>query len=111
VTGTEASQPCRAGVRGTDLVDAAARAVEQGGSGTWNLGTGVETSVNCLFQLLARELSYKGEPERVALPPGEQRRSVLNGSLVRRELNLSGYSKLEDGLKATARFFRDRLKG
>ena len=29
-----------------DLVEAAARAVEQGGSGTWNLGTGVETSVN-----------------------------------------------------------------
>jgi hypothetical protein len=53
----------------------------------------------------------KGEPEPVALPPGEQRRSVLSGSLVQRELTLSGYSKLEDGLKATAKFFRDRLKG
>ena len=94
----------------SDLVEAAARAVEQGGSGTWNLGTGVETSVNRLFQILARELSYEGEPERVALPPGEQRRSVLNGSLVQRELNLSGYTKLEEGLKATAKFFRDRHK-
>jgi UDP-glucose 4-epimerase len=94
----------------SDLVEAAARAVEQGGSGTWNLGTGVETSVNRLFQILARELGYKGEPERVALPPGEQRRSVLNGTLVQRELNLSGYTKLEDGLKATAQFFRDRHK-
>jgi UDP-glucose 4-epimerase len=95
----------------SDLVEAAARAVEQGGSGTWNLGTGVETSVNRLFQILARELGYKGEPERVALPPGEQRRSVLNGTLVQRDLNLSGYTKLEDGLKATATFFRDQHKG
>ncbi len=94
----------------SDLVDAAARAVEQGGSGTWNLGTGIETSVNRLFQLLAGELSYKGAPERVALPPGEQRRSVLNGSLVQRELNLSGYTKLEEGLKDTAKFFQDRHK-
>jgi UDP-glucose 4-epimerase len=91
-----------------DLVEAAARAVEQGGSGTWNLGTGVETSVNRLFQLLAKELGYEGEAERVALPPGEQRRSVLNGSLVQRDFNLPGYTRLEDGLKATAKFFRER---
>jgi UDP-glucose 4-epimerase len=91
-----------------DLVEAAARAVEQGGSGTWNLGTGVETSVNRLFRLLAKELGYTGEPERVALPPGEQRRSVLDGGLVQRDFNLPGYTRLEDGLKETARFFRER---
>jgi UDP-glucose 4-epimerase len=91
-----------------DLVDAAARAVEQGGSGTWNLGTGIETSVNGLFELLAGQLGYKGKPEHVALPPGEQRRSVLNGTLAQRELTLTGYTKLEDGLKATAEFFRQR---
>ena len=91
-----------------DLVSAAARAVEQGGSGTWNLGTGVETSVNRLFELLAGRAGYKGKPEHVALPPGEQRRSVLNGSLVQRELNLTGYTKLADGLKDTAEFFRQR---
>ena len=94
-----------------DLVEAAARAVEQGGSGTWNLGTGVETSVNRLFELLARELSYPGKPERVALPPGEQRRSVLNGTLVQRDFNLPGYTRLEEGLKATAAFFRPRHRG
>ncbi|MEP6993559.1 MAG: NAD-dependent epimerase/dehydratase family protein [Acidobacteriota bacterium] len=93
-----------------DLVDAAARGVEQGGSGTWNLGTGVETSVNRLFQRLAGELAYSGKPEHVALPPGEQRRSVLDGSLVQREFNLSGYTKLEQGLKATAEFFRTAHK-
>jgi UDP-glucose 4-epimerase len=91
-----------------DLVQAAARAAEQGGSGTWNLGTGIETSVNRLFELLARELDYRGTPERVALPPGEQRRSVLDGTLARRTFNLRGYTKLGDGLKATVEFFRRR---
>jgi UDP-glucose 4-epimerase len=91
-----------------DLVEAAARAVEQGGSGTWNLGTGIETSVNRLFELLAKELSYAAEPEHVALPPGEQRRSVLDGSLAQRTFNLPAYTRLEKGLPETVKFFRGR---
>jgi UDP-glucose 4-epimerase len=91
-----------------DLVEAAARAVEQGGSGTWNLGTGIETSVNRLFSLLAKELSYAAEPEHVALPSGEQRRSVLDGSLAQRTFNLPAYTRLEKGLPETVKFFRGR---
>lgn len=94
-----------------DLVEAAARAVEQGGSGTWNLGTGIETSVNRLFELISRTLGYAGKPEHVALPAGEQRRSVLDGTLVQREFNLPGYTKLEGGLQETAAFFRERHAG
>ena len=91
-----------------DLVEAAARAVERGGSGTWNLGTGIETSVNRLFELIARALDYSGKPEHVALPPGEQRRSVLDGTHAQREFNLPGYTRLEEGLKSTAAFFQER---
>jgi UDP-glucose 4-epimerase len=89
-----------------DLVEAAARAASRGGSGTWNLGTGVETSVNRLFELIAGELGYHEQPEHVALPPGEQRRSVLDGSAAVRDLGLPSYTLLEKGLKATADFFR-----
>src|SRR6266508_949790 len=42
-----------------DLVEAAARAAASGKPGTWNLGTGVETSVNRLFDLIARALDYR----------------------------------------------------
>jgi UDP-glucose 4-epimerase len=91
-----------------DLVEAAARAVEQGGSGTWNLGTGIETSVKRLFELLAKALSYAGRPEHVALPPGEQRRSVLDGTLAQRTFNLPGYTGLERGLSETVKFFQGR---
>ena len=88
-----------------DLVEAAARAAATGKSGTWNLGTGVETSVNRLFEILAGELGYAEKPDRTPLPPGEQRRSVLDGNLVRRELELSPWTPLEKGLAETAAWF------
>jgi UDP-glucose 4-epimerase len=89
-----------------DLVEAAARAASTGRGGTWNLGTGVETSVNRLFELIAHELDYREQPEHVALPQGEQRRSVLDGSAALRDFDLPPYTPLEEGLKVTADFFR-----
>jgi UDP-glucose 4-epimerase len=91
-----------------DLVEAAARAAESEKSGVWNLGTGIETSVNRLFELLAHEYGYARTPPHVAAPAGEQRRSVLDGSLARRDFDLPPYTKLEEGLKVTADFFRKR---
>ena len=89
-----------------DLVEAAARAAASGKSGTWNLGTGVETSVNRLFDLIARALDYREPAEHVPLPPGEQRRSVLNGSAVLRDFRLPPYTPLESGIRVTADSFR-----
>jgi UDP-glucose 4-epimerase len=89
-----------------DLVEAAARALATEKSGVWNLGTGIETSVNRLFELLARDFGYSGKPPHVAPPPGEQRRSVLDGSVVRRDFDLPPWTPLERGLKITADFFR-----
>jgi UDP-glucose 4-epimerase len=89
-----------------DLVETAARAAASGESGTWNLGTGVETSVNRLFELIANQLEYREQPEHVALPPGEQRRSVLDGSAASRAFDLPPYTTLEEGLEITADFFR-----
>jgi UDP-glucose 4-epimerase len=91
-----------------DLVEAAARAAAAGKSGTWNLGTGVETSVNRLFELIASQLGYREQPEHVALPPGEQRRSVLDGSAAVRDFGLPPYTALEKGIKTTADFFRSQ---
>ena len=43
-----------------------------------------------------------------AAPAGEQMRSVLDGSLVRRDFGLPAWTPLGNGLKATAEFFRSR---
>lgn len=94
-----------------DLVEAASRASKTDKSGVWNLGTGVETSVNRLFGILAREYGYTATPPHVPAPAGEQMRSVLDGSLVRRDFDLPPWTRLEDGLKTTAGWFRSRHRG
>ncbi len=94
-----------------DLTRAVAAAMESERSGTWNLGTGVETSVNRLFELLAREFGYTAEAPHAPAPAGEQQRSVLDGSQVRRDFQLPPYTKLEDGLKTTAAYFRTQHTG
>ena len=88
-----------------DVVETAARALASGKSGTWNVGTGVETSVNRLFELLAPALGFRGEAERAPLAPGEQRRSVLDGSAARRELGVPPWTAIEDGIGITAAAF------
>lgn len=95
-----------------DLVEAAARASESHASGTWNLGTGVETSVNRLFEMIAEALDFHGKPEFAPLPPGEQRRSVLDGSAVRRDFGLPRYRTLKKGIPMTTEWFkRNRSMG
>jgi len=49
-------------------------------------------------------------PPHVAPPPGEQRRSVLAGSVVRRDFDLPPWTPLEKGLKITADFFRTEAR-
>jgi len=66
----------------------------------------VETSVNRLFELIARSLDYHGAPEHVSTVPGEQRRSVLDGSSVRRDLGVPAWTSLEKGIVTTAEAFR-----
>jgi UDP-glucose 4-epimerase len=91
-----------------DLVEAEARAAESDRSGIWNLGTGVETSVNALFALLARQYDYEATPPHVEAPAGEQKRSVLDGSLVQKDFGLPPWTRLDEGLRTTAEFFRSR---
>ena len=89
-----------------DLTRAAAAAVSTDRSGTWNLGTGIETSVNRLFELLAKEFRYTTPPPHAPAPAGEQQRSVLDGSAVRRDFGLPDWTPLEKGLAVTAEYFR-----
>lgn len=89
-----------------DVVETAARALAGDRDGTWNVGTGVETSVNRLFESIAAALDYRGAPEHVPAVPGEQRRSVLDGSAARRDFGLPPWTSLERGIPITADAFR-----
>jgi UDP-glucose 4-epimerase len=94
-----------------DLTRAAAAAVKTDRSGTWNLGTGIETSVNRLFEVLAKEFHFTAAAPHAPPPAGEQQRSVLDGSAVRRDFSLPEWTPLEKGLQVTAEYFRRASPG
>ena len=83
-----------------DVVAAILAAVGQDG-GVFNVGTGVETSVNQLFEACRRVAGPELQPKYAAARPGEILRSVLDVSLAERKLGWQPRSSLEEGLRAT----------
>ncbi len=89
-----------------DVVDAFARATDAGSGRLINVGTGLETSVNHLFRLLAELTEYAGEPAYGPLPKGDQRRSSLDPSLAERDLGWKPWTQLEEGLRQTVEWLK-----
>ncbi len=89
-----------------DVARANLAALEKRASGAFNIGTGVETSVNQLFQLLAEIAGAPQLPIRAAQRPGEQRRSVISPARAAAELNWQPQVPLKEGLKLTFESFR-----
>jgi UDP-glucose 4-epimerase len=83
-----------------DVVSAVLAAAERA-DGIFNVGTGLETSVNRLHEL-CRDVAGSTElPEHRPARPGDARRSVLDASLARRELGWHAQVDLAAGLRRT----------
>lgn len=91
-----------------DVVRANMLALDGSYTGSLNVGTGVEASVNELFETLKDATGYKGERVHGLAKLGEQRRSVIDHSLFRDKLGWEPAVLLGEGLKRTVEFFRDR---
>jgi UDP-glucose 4-epimerase len=74
-------------------------------SGAYNVGTGVETSVNELYDRMRLLSGRNLPPERGPQPPGEQSRSCVDPSRAARALNWRPEVDLDTGLKETLRSF------
>jgi UDP-glucose 4-epimerase len=94
-----------------DAVHAFALAGERGSGRLVNIGTGLETSVNGVYRMLAEITGFAGEPQHGPLPPGELRRICLDVSLAQQELGWRPWTHLEDGLKETVAYMRDHSPG
>jgi len=75
-------------------------------AGPFNVGTGIESSVNELYRHLAAAAGVARDAHHGAAKAGEQRRSVLDGSRLRAIAGLPEPVALSDGLRQTVDWFR-----
>ena len=92
-----------------DVVDALVRASESPGTGPYNIGSGIGTSVNEIASTLAALTGYSREPEPFPPRPGDLRRISLDASLAKKELGWSPTTSLNDGLRRTVEWFRSQM--
>lgn len=92
-----------------DVVEANLSMMGQETSGVYNVGTGVETSVNDLFRILLQHTGSSCKEVHGPAKKGEQARSVVDSSRLRHELSWEPKTSLVDGLKRTVEYFRERM--
>uniref|UniRef100_A0A832E1U2 NAD-dependent epimerase/dehydratase family protein n=1 Tax=candidate division WWE3 bacterium TaxID=2053526 RepID=A0A832E1U2_UNCKA len=89
-----------------DVVAANLAAEELGGSGVFNIGTGIETSVNEIYEKLFQLLKCTIPSSKAPAVKGEILRSVLDYSKAKRELNWEPRVSLGTGLEKTVDYFK-----
>lgn len=89
-----------------DVVAANMAASEAAWQGSFNVGTGVETSVAQLHALMASLAAAAKPPVYAPAKVGEQMRSVLDGGRLRALAKLPNPTPLRDGLAVTMEWFR-----
>ena len=89
-----------------DVVDAFVRATEKGNGLLCNIGTGTETSVQQLFDTMARLTGFKGQARYEPPRPGELRRNALDPGRAAIHLGWKPWTSLEEGLARTLEHFK-----
>jgi UDP-glucose 4-epimerase len=91
-----------------DVVDAFVRAAEKAGGLTVNIGTGEQTSVQQLFDAMARLAGYQDPAHYAPARLGELQRSALDPGRAAIHLGWKPWTPLDEGLRKTIDWFRQR---
>ncbi len=91
-----------------DVVDANLLALSAGEGGVYNIGTGVETSVNEILQTLAGLIGFKGDAVYEAPRKGEVERISLDNRRAVSELGWAVKHNLREGLGKTVDYYRGK---
>ena len=89
-----------------DVADAVRRVSEQKVEGIYNIGTGIETNINNLYNLIAAAAGVSVSPVHAEAKSGEQMRSCINANLASREFGWKAFTELEVGINETVNWFR-----
>ncbi len=91
-----------------DVVDAISRASVNSLPGPFNVGTGISTRTNRIFEIIAEHCSHTIAAEHGSPRPGDIHRTSLDSSKAQAELDWIPRVKLEDGLKTTVKWFKQQ---
>ena len=90
----------------SDVVRANLLAMERGNNDIYNIGTGVETLDQTIFDLLAELTGYQGKAHYAPVRKGEIYRICLDYSKARKEIGWQPQFSLKEGLKETVNYYR-----
>jgi UDP-glucose 4-epimerase len=93
-----------------DVVEANLAVLGKDVSGAYNVGTGVETTINELFTRLSECTKRGGKEIHGPAKKGEQARSVIDPTKLRNELGWDPRVSFAEGLKRTVEFFKEQAE-
>jgi len=93
-----------------DIVAANLSAIRARQTGTYNVGTGIETSVIELHDAMLKALGTGAHASHGPAKLGEQLRSCLDFSETTQDLGWTPTTSLEEGLQQTADWFRTLVR-
>lgn len=93
-----------------DVADAVIRAAKKKTlCGSFNIGTGKETSVHDLYKHLAKIIGYTKKPKKGPADKSAPMRSALDASLYHKETGWTAETSLSEGLKKTVLHFETEI--
>ncbi len=94
-----------------DVVDINEMVLDSDFVGALNVGTGIETDVNTIYDTLMEIIGISVEKTYGPPKRGEQRRSSLNSERAKRVLGWVPKIGLKEGLRRTVEYFKNRGEG
>ena len=93
-----------------DVAKANAMALESSEVGSFNVGTGKETDINTVFNILKRLAGSDQAEQHGPGLAGEQKRSVVDARRLKEKMGWAPATDLETGLAATVNYFRTQVE-
>jgi len=93
-----------------DVIRANLMAMKSKNNGVYNIGTGIETSVNQIFKIISQSLNKKIKPKYGPTIKGEVKRSALNWNKIKKDFGWQFRIKLEEGIGKTIDWFKKLTK-
>ena len=92
-----------------DVVRANMLALEYDRTDVFNVGTGQETDINTIFDMIKSATGSTQDRINEAARPGEQRRSCIDYNKISKQLGWKPQVDLESGIRKTVEYFKSKI--